>query len=234
MNPFATEGEWLRCALHTHSLESDGDLHPSALATHYEAAGYDVLSVTDHWLLTEVASTKMLLTIPGAELTFDLPEPRRIGEVLVFGIEEIPDDPGGNRDNWLVNEVEHWQQRTFPDLTAAGRYAEEQGGVAYVAHPYWSGLDARVIIEAEHVAGVEVFNATGDTECGRGDSSMTWDAVLEAGRTSFGIATDDSHAPLFDIGLAWTWVRVQDRSEEAVVRALREGMTYFSAGPAQK
>jgi len=231
VNPFLEEGEWLRCAFHTHSLESDGDLPPEALAAHYERVGFDVLSITDHWRLTKVASTRSLLTVPGAELTFDLPEPGRVGEVLAFGIQEIPADPGGNRDNWYADPVEHWEQRTFPDLSTAARFVGEQGGVTYLAHPYWSGLGTEVAMGAEHVAGLEVWNATGELETGRGDSSPWWDSLLEAGREAFGIATDDSHYPLFDIGHAWTWVRVPERSEESVVQALRTGATYFSAGP---
>ena len=228
-NPFELEGEWLRCALHTHSSESDGDLPPRALAAHYEAAGFDLLAISDHWRLTRVPSTKRLLTIPSAELSFDLGE--GAGDVLVYGISEIPEDPGGDRRNWLVNEEEHWEQRTFPNLTAAGRFAQEQGGVAYLAHPYWTGLDPSVAVAADHVAGLEVFNGTGETETGRGDSSFTWDAVLESGKTAFGIATDDAHVPLFDIGIAWTWLRVPERSEEAAIHGLRTGALYASSGP---
>jgi len=231
LNPFAEDGEWLRCALHAHSLESDGDLPPEALAAHYEGLGFDVLAITDHWRLTKVGSIRSLLTVPGAELTFDLPEPGRVGEVLAFGIREIPADPGGKRENWYTDPVEHWEQRTFPNLDAAARYVGDQGGVTYLAHPYWSGLDPRIGIEAEGVAGLEVWNATGELETGRGDSSPWWDALLEAGREAFGIATDDSHYPLFDIGHAWTWVRVHERSEAAVVHALRSGAAYLSAGP---
>ena len=68
-NPFELAGTWLRCALHTHSTESDGDLPPRALAAAYGAAGFDVVAITDHWRLTKVASTRSLLMLPGAELT---------------------------------------------------------------------------------------------------------------------------------------------------------------------
>ena len=37
--------------------------------------------------------------------------------------------------------------------------------------------------------------------------------------------------PLFDIGLAWTWVKVEERTSEAVVSALRDGHAYGSTGP---
>ena len=86
-------------------------------------------------------------------------------------------------------------------------------------------MDATSLVASEHVSGVEVYNAAGELECGRGDSSMIWDAALEAGRQIFGIATDDSHVPLFDIGHAWTWVRVEEpsprgRAARAADRAL--------------
>jgi predicted metal-dependent phosphoesterase TrpH len=230
-SPFEIDGVWLKCALHTHSTESDGDLPPRALAAAYDDAGFDVLAITDHWRLTEIPSTGSLLTIPAAELTYDLGPPGRAADVLVYGLGGIPDDPGGDRRNWLVNEEEHWEQRTFPDLTSAGRFAEEAGGVAYVAHPYWTGMDAASLIGASHVRGVEVFNASGELECGRGDSSMVWDAALEAGVPLFGIATDDTHVAALDIGRGWTWVKAAERSGGAVVEALRAGHLYASAGP---
>ena len=56
-NPFEMEGSWLRCALHAHTTESDGELAPDLLALHYERAGYDVLAVTDHWKRTEARAS---------------------------------------------------------------------------------------------------------------------------------------------------------------------------------
>ncbi len=230
-NPFELPGTWLRCALNTHSSQSDGDLPPKALAAAYGAAGFDVVAITDHWRLTKVSSTRPPLMLPGAELSCDRGQVGETSDVLVYGIEEIPEDPGGDRRNWVVNEAEHREQRTFPDLSVAGRFAAEQGGVAYLAHPYWTGMDATTLIRSEHVSGVEVYNALGELKCGRGDSSMIWDAALETGRRMYAIATDDSHVPPFDIGHAWTWVRVEDACPEAVLHALRAGLSYSSAGP---
>lgn len=229
-NPFETDGVWLRAALHTHSTESDGQLEPRFLVEDYRDAGFDVVALTDHWRLTRVSSTDRLLTIPAAELTYDV-APGRVGEFLAYGIQHLPDDPGGMRENWVVNE-EHWEQRTFPGFTAANRWAAAQGAVTYAAHPYWSGLDVDVLRQAEGFAGLEVFNGTSEVEDGRGDSSSWWDALLGDGRLVFGIAVDDQHVPLFDLGLAWTMVRASDRSETAVVEALRTGAMYASSGPA--
>src|SRR5918911_13529 len=64
MSPFDDPGEWLRCAFHAHTTNSDGELSPELLVRHYEWAGYDVLATTDHWVRTDVPSTEKLLVTP--------------------------------------------------------------------------------------------------------------------------------------------------------------------------
>ena len=53
---------------------------------------------------------------------------------------------------------------------------------------------------------------------------LHWDEALERGRALFALATDDSHHPGFDSGFAWTWVRAAERSQEAVLEALRRAV----------
>ncbi len=233
-NPFEVGGEWLKCALHTHSTVSDGTLPPHILANAYEEAGFDVLSITDHWRIAEAPSTDRLLTIPGAELGFDLRKPaypRQPAEFLVWGIDHLPEDPGGDKDNWMFNAEENWEARTFPSLSHGAAWAATMGAVVYTAHPYWNQLSIDDIIDADGIAGIEVFNGSAEEEDGRGDSSVWWDAMLASGKTVFGIGTDDQHYPLFELGLAWTMVRAAERTQEAVLDALRHGQSYFSNGP---
>jgi len=228
-NPFEAEGMWLKAALHSHTSQSDGDLAPQAHADHHEWAGFDVLAITDHWKLTRVPSTEHLLTITGAELAVDPIAPGRFSEIIALGIEALPEDPGGERQHW--GPIDNYLFKTFPDYPAAATFINDQGGVGYLAHPYWSGLTPAIVMAAEGVVGLEVFNASAERDGGRGDSSYLWDLALEAGRPLFGIATDDAHYPLFEIGDAWTMVRAAERSSQAVVAALRAGLTYASAGP---
>ena len=71
-----------------------------------------------------------MLTLPAAELGWDLEHPRyprQSAEFLAYGIDHIPDDPGGNRDNWYVSDAEHYEVRTFPDLTTGVQWAETMG-----------------------------------------------------------------------------------------------------------
>jgi hypothetical protein len=228
-NPFAAEGQWLKSAMHTHTKRSDGDLDPPAHVLHHEWMGFDVCVITDHWTLTSEPSTEHLLVIQGAELAADPLGKDRYTEILAIGITDIPEDPGGDKAHW--GPVDNYYFKTFPDLSAAGRHISAQGGVSFIAHPYWSGLPLEVLLEAENIEGIELFNSSAERENGRGDSSYMWDLTLEAGKGFSGFATDDCHYPGFDIGGAWTMVRAAERSEQAFMDALRRGHTYASSGP---
>ena len=228
-NPFSGDGIWLKSALHTHTKRSDGDLDPDAHVRHHEWMGFDVCAITDHWTLTYEPSTEHLLVITGAELAVDPLGEGRYTEILAIGIDDIPEDPGGGREHW--RQIDNYNFKTFPDLSAAGRNIAAQGGVSFIAHPYWSGLPLEVLLEAESVEGIELFNASAERENGRGDSSYMWDLTLEAGKGFWGVGTDDCHYPGFDIGGAWTMVKSAERSEAAFLDALRGGMTYASSGP---
>jgi hypothetical protein len=216
-NPFAEPGAWLRCALHAHTTNSDGDLTPSLLVSHYERAGFDVLAITDHWVRTAEPSTEGLLVLPATELDASMGEAGREAHVLGYGIESDPVEPGSE----------------FPSLSETVSWIEGAGGVPYLAHPYWSGLRVEEFAGCDGLLGLEVYNAGCELEVGRGFAGVHWDDALETdGRVWFGIAADDSHHPGLDSSLAWTWLKASDRTPEAVLGALRAGAFYSSTGPA--
>jgi hypothetical protein len=215
MTPFESDGVWLRCALHAHTTNSDGQLLPDKLVRHYEWAGYDVLAVTDHWVRTVERSTKKLLVIPSTELNAQCGGPEHDAHVLAFGVAADP----------VVPESE------FAPLQEVVDWILANGGVPYIAHTYWSGLRTEQWEACEGLVGLEVWNAGCELEIGRGDSSLHWDEALERGRNLFALATDDSHNPGYDSGFAWTMVRAAERTQEAVLDALRGGAFYGSTGP---
>ncbi len=213
VSPWRHDGDWLRCALHTHTTNSDGELTPRALARHYERAGYDVLALTDHWHRSEAPTSDRLLVLAGAELNCLLSDGRD-GHVLALGLESELSTLEGERR----------------DLAATADWIVAAGGVAFLAHPYWTGVVPGRLELPSSVSGIEVFNAGCELEIGRGLSSVHWDELLVAGRSCAAIAADDSHHPGFDSDYAWTWVR-GERSREGVLEALRTGRFYASTGP---
>lgn len=212
-SPWRSSGDWLRAALHTHTSNSDGELAPRALARHYGRAGYDVVALTDHWHRSDAPSSAGLVVLAGVELNCLLPEGRD-GHVLGIGIERDPAELEGARH----------------DLAATGDWIVAAGGVAFLAHPYWTGVRPGEIELPQSVVGIEVFNAGCELEVGRGLSSVHWDELLQDGRLCPALAVDDSHHPGFDSDHAWTWIRAE-RERDAVLEALRRGCFYGSCGP---
>jgi hypothetical protein len=213
MSPFDAPGAWLRCALHAHTTNSDGELGPDMLVRHYDWAGYDVLAITDHWVRTEEASTPGLLVIPSTELNAVAGEEDDV-HVLALGLDAEPIAP-----------------LAFEPVADVVAWIAANGGLPFLAHTYWSGLRTEQWWDVEGLLGLEVWNTGCELELGRGDSSLHWDEALEHGRRLFGLATDDSHHPGYDSGFAWTWVRADDKTQAAVLGALRAGAFYGSTGP---
>jgi hypothetical protein len=215
-SPFEADGEWLRCALHAHTTNSDGELAPERLALHYERAGYDVLCITDHWVRTELKRPVGRITVlPGTELNASVGTDGRDAHVLALGVASNPLEPGA----------------TFPTLPETVAWIAENGGLAFLAHPYWSGVHTEDFVDCPGLLGLEVYNAGCELEIGRGLSATHWDEALEASQPLLALATDDSHLPGFDSGFASVWLRADDRGPAAVLDAIRRGRFYSSTGP---
>jgi len=212
-SPWGAPGKWLRAALHTHSTNSDGELSPRDVVRHYARAGYDVVALTDHWHRSEAPSTGGLVVLPGVELNCVLPE-ERDGHVLGIGIERDPAELEGKRG----------------DLEETAAWIVGAGGVAYLAHPYWTGVGPAGFELPALVTGIEVFNAGCELEVGRGLSSVHWDVLLQDGRLCPALVTDDSHHPGYDTDHAWTWLRAEPTAA-SVLDALKVGRYYGSTGP---
>ena len=142
MTPFEGDGVWLRCALHAHTTNSDGEMSPDMLVRHYEWAGFDVLAITDHWVRTVERSTRKLLVIPSTEL--NALTNGHDAHVLALGVEADPDPPD--------------QFAPLPDVVA---WIVEHGGVPFLAHTYWSGLRTSDWEACDGIVGIEVSDASG-------------------------------------------------------------------------
>jgi hypothetical protein len=215
-NSIESGGLWLRCALHAHTTESDGEMAPSGLLDHYSRAGYDALAITDHWVRTEAQCRSPILAIPGAEINATLGGDRW-AHVLAIGLD---DDPSHLRQSPLgLAETIHW--------------IDEHGALPFVAHPYWSGLTPADFagLHDSPLLGVEVFNTTCERQLGQGVSRYLWDGLLSDGHMLSGIATDDSHHPGFDSGVASVMVNVAARTVPDVLASLRAGRFYSTTGP---
>jgi len=214
-NPFACRGKWYRANLHAHTTVSDGDISPEGCAEFYRKAGYDVLAITDHNHVTEASGPPGLLMLRGVELGGG-----RSAQGTDFHVVGI-----GVRARGRVEEPRGASAQEVVDVL------REDGGEAFIAHPYWSGLMAQDMLGIKGCFALEVYNTGCDLEILRGYSMVQWDDLLTLGCEVGGIAVDDGHRSGSDHGLGWTMIRAEELSEEAVMEALRRGRYYASTGP---
>ncbi|MGI6367356.1 MAG: CehA/McbA family metallohydrolase [Anaerolineae bacterium] len=207
-SPYQKPGRWFKGNLHTHSTQSDGELTPDQVIAWYDDHGYDLIAVSDHWVLSKGQTIRPdLITLTAAEL-------HGAGyHLLTLGLTELPprewaDDP----------------QRIIDALKA-------QGALCYIAHPYWTGQSSAEVMALQNLDGLEAFNAVCEESKGNGHSRVHWDDCLAAGRQLTGLAVDDSHWHRPWQGIGYVMVRAPQLTEEAILSALAQGDFYSSTGP---
>lgn len=214
-NPFVLPGQWYKGNLHTHSNESDGESSPQQLVDMFAERGYDFLSITDHWKLTDPTplDAKGLLLIPGSELNGGQAELGQDYHIVAVG---------------LRAPVEHPREASAQEIINAARLQTE---AVWVAHPSWSSLTYQDLLPLEGHLGIEVYNTTCHHGIGRGVSANQWDELLVRGQRPLGLAVDDAHLHYPDALGGWIMVKAEACTQEAILAALVQGNFYATTGP---
>jgi len=208
------KGLWLKGCLHCHSKNSDGFLDPEAVASFYESRGYRLLALTDHEKISGVKGFNGVFQF-GVEASRGKCMFGASYHIVALGV-----------DDAKILDVKDPQ--LFIDRV------NEEGGLTFIAHPYWSNLTHEDLTQLEGYVGIEVYNTGCDVEVAKGYSTVHWDCLLSSGRKIWGIAVDDSHRyvihPL-DADGGWIWLNMDDPSPEAALKSIREGKFYSSMAP---
>ena len=215
MKMFSETMKFYKANFHCHTTESDGKLTPAEAVAFYEAAGYDILAVTDHRKVTEAVSDRMLM-IPGIEIDYSLPG--QSVHILGLGMEK--------------EITGRWDRNGTPqegiDLIRS------LGGIAMLAHPAWSLNTPAFMRSLRGLSGAEIWNSVSTLPLNgdRADSSSLLDVTWASGGELLPLfANDDSHPYKDEAGVAATMVQAEALNAEAVMAALRAGRFYATTGP---
>src|SRR5690606_7369020 len=213
IHPFPVEGRWYKGNLHMHTTASDGRLELADAIEFYKTRGYDFVAVTDHRKTTPVEefTTDTFLAMHGIELNCWDPHGYDYHIVRV-GVRPFEQDPEIRTGQGLIDQV------------------LAHDGVAFIAHPYWLGLERQAIEHLTGAIGIEVYNS-GCMECGKALSDVHWDDLLHHGYDTWGLATDDTHHYSYDGAVGWVMVRARELTQESIKEALRAGHFYATQGP---
>lgn len=221
--PFQRPGRFWRGNLHTHSTLSDGKLTPEQVCRKYQEAGYDFISLTDHFLPQynfPIADTRPFrnaefATIIGAELHAGQTEQGGIWHILAVG---LPFDFAPTREGESGPEI--------------AQRALATGAFVAAAHPQWYTLTERDLEALGAVDAIEIYNGVAINHNDRADSWHLADIMLGRGNRYWTYAADDFHAFVnrddFDQG--WVYVKAEENQPEALLAALKAGDFYSSTG----
>ncbi len=221
-DPLAGPGRFYKGNLHTHSTRSDGVLVPASVCELYRDAGYDFITVSDHFLpkynfpITDTRPwrTDRFTTIPGAEVHAPATELGEMWHILAVGLPaDFAPTPPTERGPALAARC-----------VAAGAFVA-------IAHPTWYGLTTADADTIESAHAVEVYNHTSAVKCDRGDGWGMLDTLLARGRHLLACACDDAHFKYPDWFGGWVMVKAEILTPESLVEALKAGRYYSSQGP---
>ena len=222
--PFDKPGTFWRGNLHTHSSLSDGLLSPELVCAQYRQAGYDFISLTDHFQKrynfpladTRAFRSDNFTTVLGAELHAGQTEIGSVWHILAVGLPLDFAAPAPNESG--------------PELAAR---AMNVGAYVAVAHPHWYALTERDIDALGEVDAIEIFNGIAVDANDRADSWHMADIMLGRGKRYTVCATDDYHAKVdhHDFVRGWVWVKSETLEPGALLAALKAGHYYSSTGP---
>ena len=222
LDAFSAPGRFLRGMLHCHSTRSDADIDPDQVCRIYREAGYDFISLTDHFLAeydfpvvdTSTFRTDGFTTLLGAELHAGQMSAGEMWHILAVG---LPSDFAPTSAD-----------ETGPELA---RRAAEAGAFVALPHPEWYALSLDDALSVDAAIAIEMVNGMCGHESGRGEGSALLDQLLNAGRHVGGIATDDAHRYGPELHSGWVMVKAVENTPEALLTALKAGHYYATEGP---
>lgn len=208
---------WYKADFHAHTTYSDGKGTVEEMVASHVAAGFDVVTATDH-------------NVPWAH--FDFPAvAEKYPSCLLLAGEEISTVTG--HMNSIGTEPGVWfDPRMVP---ADGRLPKlmervrESGGILSANHPSNTGALGWGFPtqECERLDAMEVCN--GWFNAGDRLSTDMWDGLLKSGRHITAISGSDCHSVPKSYG-SYSWVWAENLSREAVMEGLRKGHVFISSG----
>ena len=199
MTPFDGDGVWLRCALHAHTTNSDGELAPGQARPPLRMGR--IRRPRDH---RPLGTDGRALDADAARHPLGRAErdqcggPEHDAHVLALGRRGRPGDPG---------------QRVRTAARRSWRWiAGERRRPVHRAHVLERAAHRAVGGMRRPRSGSRSGTRAASSRSAAATRRIHWDEALERGRGFFALATDDSHHPGYDSGFAWTMVRAAERS----------------------
>lgn len=199
----------LKTNFHTHAGTGEntcGAYDIASVFSLYKEAKYDVLTLSNHDLYTDVSKFQEshdLILFNGFEYSQKQHMLCINSKGLILGDHQS-----------VINEC------------------NKQGGFVILCHPnwqkkeYWAWKD---IDDLSGYAGIEIFNNVIFRLSGTGLATDTWDHLLSQGKLVWGFGNDDFHR-WYDLAKTWNVILSDSRDHSNVQKSIQKGSFYVSTG----
>lgn len=244
-------GKFYKVNMHCHTNISDGTRSPAEVKEFYKNAGYSAVAFTDHEILIghkdlcdddfvalhgyEVAIKKDLsghtaYFMPVYHFNFIARSQDNLKMPLFF--KNNPSCPGNAR-KWMDEYAQYDEtiETTKYDIEWLNEYlkgVKEGGFLINYNHPQWSLQNCTDYLPLEHLHSIELMN---------GGCFLQWDStaihfeqMLRAGKNLVPTAGDDNHNVRGSLK-AWTMIKADELSYDALIAGYEKGDCYVSDGP---
>ncbi len=246
-------GRFYKANLHCHTHISDGKMSPEEIKAWYKAHGYSAVCYTDHEVLIghaelcdddfialhgyEVAIKQDLDHHTGCFMPvyhFNFLAERQDNLVMPRYFEKNPSMPGDAR-RWAKEKGQFDPADTIETTEYSIRWlngyltaVRDAGFLVTYNHPQWSLQSAKDYIGLEGLHAIEAIN--GGCRHLNDNTSLHFEQMLRAGMSVIPNGGDDNHREC-DCGFAWTMIKAEALTYDALVKAYKNGDCYASEGP---
>jgi hypothetical protein len=200
-------------APHAHTTKSDGKDSTAVVIERYASAGYSALAITDHNIVNWPwpVHPPGLIPVPGDEVS-KFPALQNFHITSLF-CDYVPKDPNLNAQG-TINAIDN------------------DGGIAVIAHPYFSMKSVTDVAGLKDYNGLEIYNRSSEIISNRGYSLDIWDYVLSntPNRKVWGYAVDDYHFDPSDFNRGRIVVIAPYQTSDDIKNALQTGSFYAMVG----
>lgn len=231
-------GNFYKVNMHSHSTLSDGKQTPEELKEIYKAKGYSAIAYTEHARLHDVThlNDDKFIAITSYEIDFldkthtpfcfsDTPLEHAHMEAVHMNLYA--------RDPHNVTPIELADLKTeftVENLNEAVRRAREAGFFVIYNHPHWSMNTYPLYSNLKGVQGLEIVNGASNRASDVDYTPHVYDEMICSGQRLICVGGDDNH-DVRHFFQAWTVMKADELTQEALLGAMDAGNCYASTGP---
>ena len=246
-------GNFYKANLHCHTNISDGAMSPEEVKKHYKAMGYSAVCYTDHEVLIghKDLCDDEFIALHGYEAAikqdptkhtsyfmpvyhFNMIAEKQDNLVMPRCYVDNPSMPGNARSwfeknlpydkNDVIDHTEYsieWLNEYLPKIA-------DKGFLITYNHPQWSMQNSNDYLGLRGLHAIEVINGgcIGIGDC----TSVHFEQMLRNGMEVIPVAGDDNHSRN-DCCVAWTVIKAEELTYDALIKAYKNGDCYSSNGP---